>query len=46
MLNRITSKFIAQRQQGRLSPDFSELGVPWILYTRRSLADLFSAKIL
>src|SRR5262249_7220042 len=38
MLNKIRSKFIAQKRQGRLSPGFSELGMPCILSTRRILA--------
>src|SRR5215471_7221001 len=38
MLNKIRSKFIAQKRQGRLSPNFSELGMPCILSARRILA--------
>jgi hypothetical protein len=44
-VEKISSKFIPQRHRGRLSPDFSGLGVPCILCARRSLADFFSAKI-
>src|SRR5215831_20615911 len=38
MLDKIRSKFIAQKRQGRLSPDFSELGMHCILSARRILA--------
>src|SRR5262245_16708337 len=38
MLDKIRSKFIAQKRHGGLWPDFSKLGISYILSARRILA--------